>query len=268
MVRISLGEVWEESLQLLKREAGVIMPVALATFGLALLAFNLLAQANGATAGAAATSADLGTILIGLVLVVAAGLFGSLAIAALVLRPGLSVGEALSLARARFLSGLGALAIGAVILLLLLLAVSMALGPVVGTARLSASVAAGTLPGEVAVAVLILSLAILAATVRLTTLAAVLVERPLAPWAALRAAFRQTGPVFWRLLLCLIGVQLVLQIVVVAIELAAGAIALALGPMVQLAAAVLASGVGAVFSGFWSIFAARLYKRLASAPAD
>ncbi len=90
MTAFSLGTVWEETIAFLRREAHLLVPVALALFGPAQI---LVMTAMGPSV-ARPDSANPQSILAlpGLLLI----LFGNLAITRIALVPGASVGEALS----------------------------------------------------------------------------------------------------------------------------------------------------------------------------
>ncbi|KKC25411.1 hypothetical protein [Sphingomonas sp. SRS2] len=94
MTAFSLGTVWEETIAFLRRESGLLTPVALAIFGPAqlLLRFAMVGAANPAAMAGKAVSAQIFLAFPALLL----ALFGYLVVSLLVLVPGISVGEALS----------------------------------------------------------------------------------------------------------------------------------------------------------------------------
>ncbi|MES2497594.1 MAG: hypothetical protein V4618_15885 [Pseudomonadota bacterium] len=106
MTAFSLGTVWEETIAFLRRESGLLIPVALAIYGPAQLMLNFGMQAFMAmrTPGAAISWQGLLVLPGG-----ALTLFGNLVIALLVIAPGISVGEALRTGLRRLPVALGAM---------------------------------------------------------------------------------------------------------------------------------------------------------------
>jgi hypothetical protein len=90
MAAFSLSTVWEETIAFLRREAGLLVPVALALFGSAQI---LVMLAMGSGMGKPETASPQSLLIFpGLLLM----LLGNLAVTRLALIPGTSVGEALS----------------------------------------------------------------------------------------------------------------------------------------------------------------------------
>ena len=107
MTAFSLGTVWEETVAFLRRESGLMIPVALAIFGPAQLMMDFgLQKAMAMRASAdAALSWQAFLILPGGLLM----LLGNLVVTLLVMVPGISVGEALSGGIRRLPTALGAM---------------------------------------------------------------------------------------------------------------------------------------------------------------
>lgn len=98
MSSFSIDAVWEETIVFLRRESGLALPMALATFGLGMVILGF------ATDGS--SEADPKTLFSGLhaaflIPALLLTVIGNLAISLIALRPGLSVGEALRIAIAR-----------------------------------------------------------------------------------------------------------------------------------------------------------------------
>lgn len=112
MTAFSLGTVWEETIAFLRRESGLLVPVALAIFGPAqlLLRFAMMAAPDPAAAAGQAVSAQMFLVFPALLF----ALFGYLVISLLVLVPGISVGEALARGAKAFPK---ALATGAIVMI-------------------------------------------------------------------------------------------------------------------------------------------------------
>lgn len=105
MTTFSLGTIWEETIAFLRREAALLIPVALAIFAPAqvLLSLGMAGAATLRTAAGVAASAQM-LLTIPAVLLV---LFGNLAISRIVLTPGGSVREGLGSAARRLPRSLG-----------------------------------------------------------------------------------------------------------------------------------------------------------------
>lgn len=106
MTAFSLGTIWEETIAFLRRENGLLIPVALAIYGPAHLLVNHAAAAATNMRSAVEGTPDAKLLLIfpGLLLYV----FGNLVVTRLVLTPGGSVGEAMTSARQRVPTALAA----------------------------------------------------------------------------------------------------------------------------------------------------------------
>lgn len=107
MTAFSLGTVWEETIAFLRRESGLMIPVALAIYGPAQLMMDFgLQKAYALRANAdAANSWQALLVLPGGLLM----LLGNLVVTLLVMVPGISVGEALSGGIRRLPTAIGAM---------------------------------------------------------------------------------------------------------------------------------------------------------------
>ncbi len=94
---ISMSSIWDETVVLLRREAPLMVPLAFATIGIG-SAVSSLAQGAIQQAGGNGVS---GLVFLALLIATLLTLVGNLAVMALALRPGMSVGEALRLAAQR-----------------------------------------------------------------------------------------------------------------------------------------------------------------------
>jgi hypothetical protein len=94
---ISMSSIWDETVVLLRRESALMVPLALATIGIG-SAVSSLAQGTIQKAGGEGVS---GLIYFALLMATILTLVGNLAVTALALRPGMSVGEALRLGLTR-----------------------------------------------------------------------------------------------------------------------------------------------------------------------
>lgn len=184
MVSVSVGRAWTEASAFVKREAGLLFPVALLFVS---IPFALITQLIPADIRQALTMprTDMampevsGGAILGVMLAMVIALMGGLALYALALRPGISVGEALQRAVRRFPVLLGVGLCVAVAFLVPLTFVALA-SPVL--ARTMAIFGGFFL------------------SVRLLTLNAVIVDRNLGIIASLKTAWASTAGNFMRLL--------------------------------------------------------------------
>jgi hypothetical protein len=124
MTAFSLGTVWEETIAFLRRESGLLIPVALAVYGPAQLLFDVGMQALMSMRGAAEAVPSWQALLVvpgGLLM-----LLGNLVVSLLVIAPGISVGEALSAGLRRLPTALAAMLLLGVAILAVMLAIVVA----------------------------------------------------------------------------------------------------------------------------------------------
>lgn len=106
MASVSIGKAWEEANAFVKREAGLLFPVALLMISMPIaMVFQLIPldirKAFVATAGGKIPAAPLvlpSSVAFGAIFAAIIGMIGVLTIYALALRPGISVAESLRLA--------------------------------------------------------------------------------------------------------------------------------------------------------------------------
>lgn len=185
--RISLGAVWQETATFLRAEFALVLPIALAAFGLPIVVLQLLIPAQLTPETAA------GPWMWALVPYALCSMVGTLAISGLALRPGISVAEALgrALRRLPMAIGVALIALGAMMAAMVL--VSIAGGIERGVLGRSGPVFAVALFALLAVAI--------SALVRALPVWTLIAERDDGPVASLRAALRLTHGRYLRLLL-------------------------------------------------------------------
>ncbi|MBA3897780.1 MAG: hypothetical protein H0X36_11755 [Sphingomonadaceae bacterium] len=256
---VSMNAVWDESAAFMRREAHLLVPLALATL--------LLGNTVGTLAQLAAPRGD---IVASLVMIAGAlwSIIGQLAIAALALRPGSSVGEALKLGASR----LGKLLVVALLLGAVIFVACLPL--VFGLAKSGYNPAdpqiAAHLPAWAVFYTLLVIVILFWVSVRLSVLNALIVDRNPSPLAALREAFALTRGVAARLTLALILYAIVAFVVSLAVRFVLGSLFLVIarGLNSPFAGAVLdALASGLVATGFVlvaTVFLAFLYRRLSN----
>jgi len=243
------------------REWRLMLPVAFAFFALPglLLDVALPDATRVLLPGAPVDAAAQGRALLAFAATLAVNLVGSLALSALALVPGISVGEAIGRAFRRVPSLAGALLLVAAALLAGALMAALLLGG----ARAGPAAAQGLL-------LLLLLIAGGAVWVRLSLLTPLLVEQALGPAAALRRSWRMTAGLFWPILGALAAYLIGGTVVLVALSSAVGATltllarAMGVGPVGLVLAAVIFRGLAATISMGFQLVVAGLYRQLAA----
>lgn len=271
MAGLSLNFAWNETAVFVKREAGLLFPVAFLLVALPIAAAMALipeARPGRMPEGGA------WTVLVPLAAFV--GMIGNLAISYLALRTGTSVGEALSRGARRFLPLLGATLMVAVALTAVAFLVAMIAAMVIPGLR-------STPPTREAAGLFILILCVVLVPIFLYVGARLLPSAPVAaaeqggPVAILKRSWRLTRPVVWTLL----GFLLLSLILAVVIGLAAEAV---IGiPIVALVGAprdlnlsavlmiVVSAAINTLVTVYLTTMIARIYAQLAgeaSVPAS
>lgn len=181
MGSFSLGTIWEQTVAFLRQENGLLVPVALAIYGPAQLMLDVgLTAAMAARSAQPALPSEALLVLPGALLL----LFGNLAIARIVLTPGISVAEALAGATRRVGPALGAM--------LMLFAVVLAVGLAIIVAATMGAMIFGADPKSPALAMQLSALVIvpmIVLWVRMLMLPAVLAKEEQGVMAALRRAW-------------------------------------------------------------------------------
>lgn len=256
---ISMSAVWDESLVLLKRERQLLVPLALATIGIGSAASALI-RPETVQAGTSVTTiaAMLAANLLNLI--------GSLAIIALVLKPGLSVAEGLRLAIARMPK------IFAFVLLsfFAIVVAAMPIGLTMTSGAISAQTAFSDLPPLALLLTLVGLLILVYFGLRLVTLNVIIIDTNPPLGTAINAAFAQSQG----LVLKLIGVTLLFFIVGAVLS---GAILSVLGslftligeslglPLLGKTIGALAGGmIDALLSMLAAVFVTKLYQKLSA----
>jgi hypothetical protein len=254
--RISLGAVWQETADLMRAEAALVMPVALAAFGLPVVLLQLAIPAN------LTPETPAGPWMWALLPYVLASMIGSMTISALALRGGISVREALSLALRRIPVAAGVAIIVVAALFGLMLVASIAAG--------IEYAALGHMGPIFAIAMLGLLTVTISLLVRILPVWAMIADGLEGPLAVLGSALHATRGRYLRLLLLRVVawlsqtlILLVLWVPLIDIIKLAGA-ALNAAPVAEMLALVAG---GLVMSGIlatWTVYVARLSRRLTS----
>jgi hypothetical protein len=260
MATLSIGKAWEESVAFVARENALLLPVALLFLALPSLALEQMIpteltawlQAGGKGAMPAVSLA----FWIGALLSIVVMWFGSLTLFALALRPGISVGEAMRLGIARLpvLIGTALAIIGGI------MAVALVGGVIVTAIALVSKPLGGLLVGLLSVMMLAAGLF---GSVRMILLNPVVIDGMMGVRGAIFQAWQLTRGHFWRLLVFMVVMMLLLTIVSGAAQAVFGL----LGGMVAgaaigaLAGAIAAALVQTVVQLYMLVMIARLYRQ-------
>jgi hypothetical protein len=256
-----MNQAWEDAIAFIKRESALLVPLALAT---------LLV---GDVVGALARPVNPGTqpSLLANFAVLAATIWsiaGQLAIIALVLKPGSSVGEALRAGVAR---------LGKVLLVALLLGVGLTIAMLPVVAALVSSGfnpavpdSVRNLPAWAVVYMGFLAIVVMWFAARLILINPLLVDRNPGPLDAIKTGFGLTRGIVAQIIVVLIVYLVVLVIMLNAVRFVAGSLfALLAGavgsPFFGKVLTALASGlVATVLSLVAAVFVAMLYRRVSN----
>ncbi len=257
MATMSIGKAWQEAVAFVAREAALLFPVALLFVALPGLILQEMAppELAGWTPVPGQPVPDVpASFAMAMLLAVLIIWFGSLALFALALRPGISVAEALRLSVSRLpvLVGTALLVVGAMLGIALVGVVAAgllsALSKSVGAALLALVV--GGLVG-----------AALFASIRLLLLNPVVIDGHAGVMDSLRQAWALSQGHFWRLLGFIIILTLLSMIASTAAQLIAGLIGNLIGGPegARLAGSLAAAAVSTLIQVYMLVMLARLY---------
>ena len=260
MERLSINEAWNETAAFVKREAGLLFPIAFLLVALPGAVVRLFAPQ-----AAPGQLPEPGLWLPFMALSGIVAMIGTIALSYLALRPGASVGEALGVGARRFIFLLGAT------LLVALAALIVAVPVVVIAGAIAFSTGAST-AGSSGIAVLllvVLGLGAIALWVRLMLMTPVAAVEAGGPIAIIRRSWDLTRGYFWRLLGFVLLVVVAALVVTAVISALAGIVVVLIAgrPDPLTLSAILLGLVGALVQALFSmIFAtliARIYTQLA-----
>jgi len=261
MRNLSLGAAAEQTKLFMRREGPLVVPVAFATFGIALIVMGLVTPepAPGEKVQPGLWSLALLPLMFLLVL-------GQLAISHLVLRPAVTVRDALGAATAR-------LPMAAVVVLLLMgiiliagLILLLAVGVI--AALVGASMEGATTAGATVTLVLILIV-----VARLLMVWPMLIDRRTGPVATLKDAFALSRGHLLKFLALFFAFMLVSAFLTGAVQLGLGSVLLIIGKLsgMERAAAFLTAIIVALFAAIiqtvWAVFLTNIYRQLATPAA-
>jgi hypothetical protein len=256
MARISIGRMWDDSWAFLRAEFALLLPVALATIGAAMLLLTLVIPEP------VNDQLPRGPWLLWLLPVYALMLTGVLAISGLALRPGLSVGDGLRLGVRRLPT--------AAMIVLLLAAVSVVASVPVALATLIDVQRTGAPGALTAIANSAMLVAMLWLWIRLLPTWALVADGDRTAMATLRTCFAMTRGQAGRLLALAVLAVAAAAVVGAAILFAGGAVLMVLGRAVggpeigALLVSILLAVLVAIGTTMWTVIVAFLYRQLST----
>ena len=265
---LSISRAWDETREIVQRD-GKLMAVIVAA--LVLLPTALANLVSPTVPGEPAAEVDAGRslleLLMGLIMQV-----GALATTAVALRPGMSVGEAITTGVRKLLPALGAILL---FILPFFFVVVVAIGVTAGpedAAQLQARIAAGEIDGSLLTIIFVALLVFVFLAIRFTLMAPVAVAESDNPLTILKRSWALTRGHFWRLFGYIVILAIGAMLVMAAVSFVLGGVVIAvLGTpeAMNLSALFLGLLIGAANAGLVLVFAtmsARIYAQLATVP--
>jgi hypothetical protein len=264
MANLSITQAWNETAEFVRREAGLLFPIAFLLVALPGGIVQLFVPEPGGT-----SAEQVGRLLMLIPLGLVAGILGmigTIALTYLALQPGASVGEALKVGGRRFLMLLAAsllIVLGLIASLIPLVAVFMALGVREGVTPTGATASA------VFLIFLVYLIGLAALWVRLMLMTPVAAVENAGPIAIIRRSWNLTAGHFWKLLGFLLLFLLAALVVLIAFSAVVGIfLALLVGrPEPGTTAMIIFMLVTALFQSAFSLvlvtLVARIYAQLA-----
>lgn len=260
MSSFSIDAVWDDMIVFLRRESGLILPLALATFGVAMIMMGIGARPMDPM------SAGLTKLLLQMAWTIPAMLLtvlGNMAISLLVLRPGITVGESLRAAVARLPVVIGIallVGFGACILGIVEVVVATLLGPLLAPDAATKQ--------NLAMLIIIVPAGWIG--IRLFLMWQLVADRTTGPIVSLRGSFALTKGhafrsfivimIFGAVYISLITIsQIALTPVVRLLGMATGQV-----EMMKLIAELVIALIGSVLMMGWTVYLAFAYRRMSA----
>lgn len=258
MANLSITTAWNEAVEFVKREAGLILPVAFLLMALPGALMQILIQPESPT-----QPPEPGLWLLILPVAVVASMVGSIAITYLALRPGTSVGESLQVGLRRFVMLFLAYLLISLALMIVLVPLVLAFA---GGAAVSGDPVA--MVGSMAVVALIVFVIAIAIAPRLLMMTPVATAENPGPIRIITRSWELTGSHYWKLL----GFLILLAVAAIVISMVVGlifgiVIALAAGPpeprsTAMILITIVSALVQSVITALFVTVIARIYHQL------
>lgn len=260
MTTMSIGKAWEEAVAFIAREASLLFPVALLFVALPGLILQEMTPPELA-AWFAQPKADAIPAMppgfgLAMILTIILIWFGSLALFALALRPGISVGEALRLSFARLpvLIGTALVVVGVIAGAF---AVAMILSVVLSLASKALAATLGLLLAAIALGL------VFYASIRLVLLNPVVIDSHAGVMDSLRRAWALTRGHFLRLFAFLVIVMILSTIIASVAQMVVGLIGslIAGAEGARVAGSIAGAAVSSIVQVYMLVMLARLYRQ-------
>lgn len=262
---LSLNKAWDDTQRFIRREAVLLVPIALALMVLPSAIFELVAPQPGAAGAAAAAP---GPWLLALPIFALFTLLASLSITRLAFQDGLSVGEALGIALRRMMVAISA----SIILLAGAMLAMMPIAPMLPTAP----GAAANVGGGAALFMMVYASALFAGAfflfVRLLLVNVVIVAEAVGPIDAMKRSFALTNGHFLKFT-ALLGLFIFVSLIVgSAVSLAGGTVFLGIGRLIgveeigRVMIALLSGAASAAISVYFVVMLTMIYRQLTGRP--
>lgn len=257
MAGLSIDEVWDDARRFFVRERALLLPLGFATFGFAAL-IGGLAVPEPKAPGEPLPPGPWMIVLLPMLLLV---ITGYLAISRMVLRPQISVAEALRDALRLMPRAIGLVATIAV----LFIALSLVAGVVAG---ILATLTRSSTQGIVMLGMAIVLPPIVVVSIRLALVWPVLADRERSLRETFTEAVALTRGNALKLAGLLMAYFLLYVLIVAVLEAAVGSVLLILARIIGMPAlgpaliSVLIAAFNAVYMSFWTVLLARVYARL------
>ncbi|HET9428683.1 MAG TPA: glycerophosphoryl diester phosphodiesterase membrane domain-containing protein [Allosphingosinicella sp.] len=266
MASLSISQAWNETAAFMKREAGLILPIALLLLAVPGAAMQLAMP----PAPAPGQTPEAGAWLLLIPVVMFASIVGTVAISFLALRPGTSVGEGLQVGLRRFLPVfIASLLIGLAALLVMIPLAAIFMGGAIASGN---PTAAG---GSLLLFLLLATCIALAFWVRLMLMTPVAAAENAGPIAIIRRSWALTAGHFWKLLGLVLLMLIVAMVVIFAISALVGIFVFMLagppdpGSTSFILMTILSALLSAIFSAIFVTLLARVYAQLSgSVPTE
>lgn len=266
---VSISKAWDETSAILRADGKLVASVVAALIMLPVALDTLISPPAAEMAGEApAIGGPIGFVVLMI------GLVGQVALTAIGLNRGATVGEAIRIGASRFLRVLGAGLLFFVPLVILLSALLVGSSGVEGVSTLPARIATGDITGQESLAVLVWLIVLIVLGVRFSLSTSVAVAEGGGPVALLRRSWALTKGHFWRIL----GFVLLLGLGLLVVSTAATAligflVTATLGAAEPMSVAALLLGLaGGIFQGLfvaiYMLMLARIYVQAASVDAS
>ncbi|MBU6206975.1 MAG: hypothetical protein KGQ42_04750 [Alphaproteobacteria bacterium] len=262
---VSLSATWEDSRTFIRRESGLLFPLAFATLWLGNVGLSVLGEFLQAHANQPAWQ---GMASLGIFVLLIWVLIGQFSLIVMTLHPGVSVGESLRLAARR----LGVIIIASFIVGFGQALLMLPLAPRIND-MMQGGIESNMPTGPELVWMMVIFVVFIWLQARLLLLHPLLLDTRAGPIEGLRSAFSLTKGRHWPMLE-VVGLSLGLYLVLLlAARVVLGSALLALGRLINqpqtghMLDIMVQSGVEALFVLVFSVFSARLYLRIVS-PAN